>query len=40
MKLKRNPWLKHLMKFKKANPKLTLTEAMQKAKVTYKGGKK
>jgi len=31
-----NPWIKHLMKVKRDNPKLNLTEAMKKAKVTYK----
>jgi hypothetical protein len=36
MKKKTNPWMKHLMKVKKDNPKLSLTEAMKKAKKTYK----
>jgi len=31
-----NPWLIHLMQVKKDNPKLTLTEAMKKAKKSYK----
>ncbi len=29
-------WSNHLEAFKKANPKLSLKEAMQKAKKTYK----
>lgn len=29
-------WIKHLMSVKKSNPKLTLSQAMQKAKKTYK----
>jgi len=32
----KNPWMTHLNKFRKENPKLTLSEAMQKAKETYK----
>jgi len=32
----KNPWMKHLDEVKKANPKLTLSEAMQKASETYK----
>ena len=35
-KKKSNPWLKHLNAYRKAHPKLTLTEAMVKAKKTYK----
>jgi hypothetical protein len=31
----KNPWMKHLMEVKKANPNLSLTEAMKKAKKTY-----
>lgn len=31
-----NPWMKHLMSVKAANPKMSLTEAMKKAKKTYK----
>lgn len=36
MEKKQNPWIKHLMQVKKENPKLTLTQAMQEAKKTYK----
>ena len=36
MNKKTNPWLTHLMQVKKDNPKISLTEAMQKAKVSYK----
>lgn len=36
MKQTKNPWLLHLAKFRKANPKLSVTEVMQKAKKTYK----
>lgn len=32
---KMNPWIKHLMSVKKANPKMSLTDAMIKAKKTY-----
>lgn len=31
-----NPWLKHLQSYRRAHPKMTLTEAMKKAKKTYK----
>ena len=31
-----NAWLIHLMKFRKAHPKLSLKECMQQAKKTYK----
>ena len=31
-----NPWIKHLLKVKKDNPKMTLTEAMKAAKKSYK----
>ena len=33
---KKNPWMTHLTKFRKAHPKISLTEAMKKAKKTYK----
>ena len=36
---KENPWLKHLNKFRKENPKLAQTEVMKKAKQTYKKSK-
>lgn len=36
MQRKTNPWLIHLAKVRKENPNLSLTEAMKKAKVTYK----
>lgn len=35
MKGKTNPWFSHLNMVRKENPKLSLTEAMKKAKVTY-----
>lgn len=35
MKTKNNTWQKHLMSVKKANPKLTLSEAMKKASKSY-----
>ena len=31
-----NPWMKHLTAVRKENPKMTLTEAMKKAKRSYK----
>jgi len=31
----KNPWIKHLMEVKKENPKLSLADAMKKAKKTY-----
>ena len=31
-----NPWLEHLKKIKKENPKLSLKEVMKIAKETYK----
>ena len=31
----KNPWLEHLAKFRKDNPKLSPVEAMKKAKKTY-----
>ena len=31
-----NKWMNHLQKVRKANPKLSLSEAMVKAKMTYK----
>jgi len=31
-----NEWMKHLQKVRKENPKLSLKEAMKKAKGTYK----
>jgi len=31
-----NKWIKHLTSFKKKHPKMSLTEAMKKAKKTYK----
>ena len=34
--MKTNPWITHLKKYKKAHPKMTLTECMSKAKKTYK----
>ena len=34
-----NPWLEHLSKIRKANPKLSLKQAMIKAKASYKKGK-
>ena len=33
---KSNPWMTHLSKVRKANPKLSLKECMTKAKETYK----
>ena len=33
---KTNPWMEHLAKVRKENPKMSLTEAMKKAKSTYK----
>ena len=35
-KKKTNPWFEHLKKFRKANPGMSLTDAMKKAKKTYK----
>ncbi len=35
-KRKANPWLTHLKKYKKEHPKISYTEAMQKARATYK----
>jgi len=32
----KNQWIIHLKKFRKENPKLSLSEAMKKAKETYK----
>lgn len=32
----KNPWMIHLDKVRKENPKLTLSEAMKAAKKTYK----
>jgi hypothetical protein len=39
-KKKSNPWMVHLAKVRKANPKLNMKQAMQKAKLSYtqKGG--
>lgn len=34
-----NPWLEHVKKVKKENPKLAFKEVLKKAKKTYKGGK-
>jgi hypothetical protein len=31
-----NVWIQHVMKVKRANPKLSLKQAIQKAKLTYK----
>ena len=36
MAKKISPWMEHLMKYKKAHPKKTLTECMKLAAVTYK----
>ena len=36
MKKPQTAWMKHLLAFKKANPKKTLTQCMKLAKVTYK----
>jgi len=33
---KKTKWMKHLMSYKKEHPKMSLTEAMKKAKKTYK----
>jgi len=33
---KQTAWMKHLMGIKKANPKLSLSEAMKLAKKSYK----
>ena len=37
----KNPWLVHLSKFRKENPKMSPVEAMKKARPSYKpkGGK-
>jgi len=35
-KKKQTAWMKHLMEVKKDNPKLSLKDAMQKAKGSYK----
>ena len=32
----KNPWIMHLQKFKKDHPKMSLTDAMKKAKSSYK----
>lgn len=34
--MKQTKWMRHLMSVKKAHPKMTLSEAMKKAKKTYK----
>ena len=36
MAKKQTEWMKHLLAYKKDHPKMTLTEAMKKAKKTYK----
>jgi len=35
-KKKQNKWMKHLMAYKDKHPKCSLTDAMKKAKKTYK----
>jgi len=32
----KNPWLTHLLAFRKAHPNLSFTDCMKKAKLTYK----
>jgi len=33
---KQNPWMKHLNEFRREHPNVPLSEAMKKAKKTYK----
>lgn len=33
---KQNPWMRHLNDFRKKHPNMSLSEAMKKAKKTYK----
>ena len=40
MKRTQTKWMKHLMDYKNKHPKMTLTEAMKKAKKTYTKEKK
>ncbi len=35
-KKKINPWIKHLNEFRKKHPKMNLSEAMKKARKTYR----
>lgn len=35
-----NKWIKHLKEFRRKHPDMSLSEAMEKAKETYKSDKK